>query len=154
MRLTTYTDYTLRTLIYLALHPDRLATIATIAEGYGISENHLMKVAHQLGLAGYVETAGGRTGACAWRNCPRISTSAKSWAGWSRTWKSSPASEIRVYVLFSRVACSKAHWRKPLTPLPPSSIGTRSPISSHREPNSLACLTILGHATAKCGRVC
>jgi Rrf2 family transcriptional regulator, nitric oxide-sensitive transcriptional repressor len=62
MRLTTYTDYTLRTLIYLALHPGRLATIATIAESYGISENHLMKVAHQLGLAGYVETVRGKNG--------------------------------------------------------------------------------------------
>ena len=62
MRLTTYTDYTLRTLIYLALSPDRLVTIATIAESYGISENHLMKVAHQLGVAGYVETVRGKNG--------------------------------------------------------------------------------------------
>lgn len=62
MRLTSYTDYTLRTLIYLALCPNRLATIATIAESYGISENHLMKVVHRLGLEGYVETVRGRNG--------------------------------------------------------------------------------------------
>jgi Rrf2 family nitric oxide-sensitive transcriptional repressor len=62
MRLTTYTDYTLRTLIYLALERERLARIADIAESYGISENHLMKVVHRLGLAGYVETVRGKHG--------------------------------------------------------------------------------------------
>jgi Rrf2 family nitric oxide-sensitive transcriptional repressor len=62
MRLTVYTDYALRVLMYLALKPDGLATIAEIAESYGISKNHLMKVAHQLGVAGYVETVRGRTG--------------------------------------------------------------------------------------------
>lgn len=62
MRLTTFTDYTLRTLIFLALRPDRLSTIADIAGAYGISESHLMKVVHQLGQAGEVETVRGRTG--------------------------------------------------------------------------------------------
>jgi Rrf2 family nitric oxide-sensitive transcriptional repressor len=62
MRLTVYTDYALRVLMYLALKPDGLATIAEIAESYGISKNHLMKVTHQLGVAGYVETVRGRAG--------------------------------------------------------------------------------------------
>jgi Rrf2 family nitric oxide-sensitive transcriptional repressor len=62
MRLTVYTDYALRVLMYLALKPDGLATIAEIAKSYGISKNHLMKVTHQLGVAGYVETVRGRTG--------------------------------------------------------------------------------------------
>jgi Rrf2 family nitric oxide-sensitive transcriptional repressor len=62
MRLTVYTDYALRLLMYLAVKDDGLATIAEVAESYDISRNHMMKVAHQLGLAGYVETVRGRTG--------------------------------------------------------------------------------------------
>jgi Rrf2 family nitric oxide-sensitive transcriptional repressor len=62
LRLTTYTDYALRLLMYVALKDDGLATISEVAAGYGISKNHLMKVAHQLGLAGYVETVRGRSG--------------------------------------------------------------------------------------------
>lgn len=62
MRLTVYTDYALRMLMYLAVKDDGLATIEEIAQSYGISKNHLMKVAHQLGLAGYIETVRGRRG--------------------------------------------------------------------------------------------
>ena len=62
MRLTVYTDYALRMLMYLAVKDDGLATIEDIAQSYGISRNHLMKVAHQLGVAGYVDTVRGRRG--------------------------------------------------------------------------------------------
>jgi Rrf2 family transcriptional regulator, nitric oxide-sensitive transcriptional repressor len=62
MRLTTYTDYSLRVLIRLALEPEKLVTIADIARSYRISEHHLMKVVHQLGVAGYVETVRGHGG--------------------------------------------------------------------------------------------
>ena len=62
MRLTAYTDYTLRTLMYLAVNTDRHATIAEIAAIYRISETHLMKIVHQLGVAGNVETIRGRNG--------------------------------------------------------------------------------------------
>jgi Rrf2 family nitric oxide-sensitive transcriptional repressor len=62
VRLTVHTDYALRVLMYLALKEDRLATIAEIAKSYGISKNHLMKVVHELGIAGYVETVRGRGG--------------------------------------------------------------------------------------------
>src|SRR4029079_16807777 len=62
MRLTVYTDYALRLLMYLALKDDGLATIEEIAKSYGISKNHLMKVAHQLGVAGFIDTVRGRRG--------------------------------------------------------------------------------------------
>lgn len=62
MRLTVYTDYALRLLMYLAVKDDGLATIAEVASSYGISRTHLMKVAHQLGQAGYVGTVRGRGG--------------------------------------------------------------------------------------------
>jgi Rrf2 family nitric oxide-sensitive transcriptional repressor len=62
MRLTRYTDYALRVLLYLAAHPDKICTIAEISRGYGISQNHLMKVVHDLGKAGYVTSVRGRLG--------------------------------------------------------------------------------------------
>ena len=62
MRLTLYSDYALRVLMYLAVRESRLATIDEIARSYSISKNHLMKVVHQLGVAGYVETVRGRGG--------------------------------------------------------------------------------------------
>lgn len=62
MRLTTFTDYSLRVLMYLALDPDRRATIPEIAAAYGISEHHLTKVVHQLGRSGVVESWRGKGG--------------------------------------------------------------------------------------------
>ena len=62
MRLTVYSDYSLRLLMFLAIRPERLSTITEVAKAYGMSVNHLMKVAHQLGQAGYIETVRGRGG--------------------------------------------------------------------------------------------
>lgn len=63
MRLTNYTDYSLRVLIFLALKKDgELSTIKEIAETYDISKNHLMKIIHHLGQLGYIETIRGRNG--------------------------------------------------------------------------------------------
>ena len=64
MRLTTFTDYTLRVLMYLGAHGDTqsLATINEIATAYDISENHLMKIVHHLGKLGYVTTTRGQGG--------------------------------------------------------------------------------------------
>lgn len=61
MHLTLYTDYSLRLLLYLSLKPEG-ATIAQVAKDYNISRNHLVKVAHALGVKGYIQTFRGRTG--------------------------------------------------------------------------------------------
>ncbi len=62
MRLTLYTDYSLRVLIYLAQNPDKLVTISELADFYRISRNHLVKVVHELGLSGYIHTTRGKHG--------------------------------------------------------------------------------------------
>lgn len=62
MKLTRYTDYALRALIYLAAHDGGLVSIRQIAEAHGISQNHLMKIVQDLGRAGFVETVRGRHG--------------------------------------------------------------------------------------------
>ena len=63
MQLTLFTDYALRTLVYLALQPeDRLSTITEVAEKFQISRNHVVKIVHQLGVKGYIETVRGKHG--------------------------------------------------------------------------------------------
>lgn len=62
MRLTLHTDYALRVLVHVGLRDGDLVTISEIAECYSISKNHLTKVVHQLGRAGYLETVRGKYG--------------------------------------------------------------------------------------------
>jgi Rrf2 family transcriptional regulator, nitric oxide-sensitive transcriptional repressor len=62
MRLTLWTDYALRTLIYVGAKGGRLSTIAEIAESFGISKTHLMKVVNKLGQQGYLDTVRGKGG--------------------------------------------------------------------------------------------
>lgn len=62
MRLTRYTDYAMRVLLYLAARQDRLCSIAEIAGAYGVSQNHLMKVVSDLAGAGYLVSVRGRSG--------------------------------------------------------------------------------------------
>ena len=62
MKLTSFTDYSLRVLIYLAAQPKRRATIAAIATSFEVSENHLTKVVHFLGKAGWLANVRGKGG--------------------------------------------------------------------------------------------
>lgn len=62
MRLTQFTDYSLRTLLFVGVHADRRVSIAEIARSYRISYNHLTKVAALLGELGVVESVRGRGG--------------------------------------------------------------------------------------------
>lgn len=62
MRLTLHTDYSLRVLIHLATSDRPRSSIAEIAEAFQISRNHLMKVVHDLGRGGFINTMRGRGG--------------------------------------------------------------------------------------------
>ncbi len=62
MRLSDYTDYTLRVLMYCAANPGRLVTIAEMADRHRLSKNHLMKIVNDLGRQGVLETTRGRGG--------------------------------------------------------------------------------------------
>ena len=62
MRISMFTDYSLRVLIQAAIrHPNKV-TIDEVANAYGISRNHLIKVIHELGRAGFIVTQRGRAG--------------------------------------------------------------------------------------------
>lgn len=63
MRLTMYTDFSLRVLLYLGIKGnEQLSTVQEISDVYGISKNHLTKVTHELGKMGLIETVRGRGG--------------------------------------------------------------------------------------------
>ena len=62
MRFTLYTDFALRTLIYVGINDGKLTTINDIARSFGISKQHLMKVVRRLSQTGYVEAVRGRNG--------------------------------------------------------------------------------------------
>ncbi len=62
MQLTLYTDYSLRVLVYLGLKGEQLSTISEIADHYGISRNHLVKVVHNLAGHGFIRTSRGKGG--------------------------------------------------------------------------------------------
>lgn len=62
MQFTRFTDYSLRVLMYLATHSDRRCTVREIADFYGVSQNHLVKVVHNLAQLGYIESSKGKGG--------------------------------------------------------------------------------------------
>lgn len=70
MHLKRYTDYSLRVLVYLGLHPERLVTIGEIADAFGISKNHLMKVVKDLVAKGFVQSIKGKLGGLTLANPP------------------------------------------------------------------------------------
>lgn len=74
MHLTAFSDYTLRVLMYLALHPERLVTIAEVALAFRISRNHLMKVVHALAASGDVQSVRGKGGGLALARAPEAIT--------------------------------------------------------------------------------
>jgi len=62
MKLTAFTDHSLRVLIYLVAVPQRRATVAEIGAALDIKPNHLSKVVHHLGRCGWIETTRGKGG--------------------------------------------------------------------------------------------
>lgn len=62
IRLTSYTNYALRMLMYCALHPGKTVRVEDVSTAYGISRAHLLKAARQLGQLGYLENLRGRSG--------------------------------------------------------------------------------------------
>jgi Rrf2 family nitric oxide-sensitive transcriptional repressor len=70
MKLTAFTDYSLRVLIYLAAQPGQRATIAEIATAFDVSEHHLTKVVHFLGKAGWLANVRGKGGGLALGELP------------------------------------------------------------------------------------
>lgn len=62
MQLTNFTDYGLRSLMYLANQKNKVCNVKEISEYYGISRNHLVKVVHRLGQLGYIISSKGKGG--------------------------------------------------------------------------------------------
>lgn len=62
MRLTSFTDYSLRTLIYLAVQPDRFCTVKEVAQAFNLSQNHMIKVVHNLSKENYILSRKGKGG--------------------------------------------------------------------------------------------
>jgi len=63
MRLTSYTDFGLRALLYLATLPEgELSSVAKVSALYGVSRNHMVKVVNQLVKLGYLQSQRGKNG--------------------------------------------------------------------------------------------
>lgn len=71
MKLTSFTDYSLRVLIYLAVNEGRKSTIAEIATVFGVSENHLVKIVHFLSRQGWIATVRGKGGGMTLSKAPQ-----------------------------------------------------------------------------------
>jgi len=72
MKLTNYSDYALRILIYLGLKREKLSTITEISDYYQISRNHVVKIVHHLGQLGYLDTMRGKHGGIRLARAPEM----------------------------------------------------------------------------------
>ncbi|SFU42055.1 transcriptional regulator, BadM/Rrf2 family [Nitrosomonas eutropha] len=72
MKLTNYSDYALRILIYLGLKREKLSTITEISDCYRISRNHVVKIVHHLGQLGYLDTLRGKHGGIRLARAPEM----------------------------------------------------------------------------------
>ena len=62
MKITQFTDFSLRLLLYLAGHRDRVVTVREVAEYYDVSSEHLKKIVRRLYELGYISTVRGKNG--------------------------------------------------------------------------------------------
>jgi Rrf2 family nitric oxide-sensitive transcriptional repressor len=74
MRLTRFTDFSLRVLIYAGVNPERAVTISEIAETHDIPRNHLMKVVNHLATTGFLSTTRGNGGGIRLARSPNLIT--------------------------------------------------------------------------------
>lgn len=84
MQLTSFTDYGLRALIYMASLPDgKMTSISEVTEVYGVSRNHMVKIINQLSRAGYVAAVRGKNGGSVSVNRRRVFVLAMWYVSWS-----------------------------------------------------------------------
>ncbi len=62
MRMTQFSNFAVRVLMYAALNHDKPSSVPDIARAYGVSYNHLKKAAAELRRLGYIESVRGRVG--------------------------------------------------------------------------------------------
>lgn len=62
MKITQYTDFSLRLLVYLVHHRDRVVTVREVADFHGISAEHLKKIVRRLSDLGHIRTLRGKNG--------------------------------------------------------------------------------------------
>lgn len=62
MKITQFTDYSLRLLIYLSARRETVCTVREVSEFYGISSEHLKKIVRRLTELGHINTVRGKNG--------------------------------------------------------------------------------------------
>lgn len=127
MKLTNFTDFALRLLMYAAAHEDRLITIEEASEAYDISRAHLMKITNTLTRAGFLKAVRGRSGGLMLAKPPARFGLATWFAPRSPISRWSNASTPAVNALSRVAADCVASCTKGSMPSAASSTSTRSP---------------------------